>query len=86
MSDANRVGFGHRWDPCRAEMVQRRRTIAVSEPIGSSASFMAVLENVENSGTIELRGTHPGEAGTGKEVMARARSHQASPRRQPLPV
>jgi transcriptional regulator with GAF, ATPase, and Fis domain len=53
----------------------------VSEPIGSSASFMAVLENVRTVAPSNCAVLIQGETGTGKEVIARA-IHEASPRRQ----
>ena len=55
--------------------------MAVSEPIGSSASFMAVLENVRTVAPANCAVLIRGETGTGKEVIARA-IHEASPRRQ----
>jgi len=55
--------------------------MAVSEPIGSSASFMAVLENVRTVAPANCAVLIQGETGTGKEVIARA-IHEASPRRQ----
>src|SRR5579864_3198971 len=54
--------------------------MAVSEPIGSSASFMAVLENVRTVAPANCAVLIQGETGTGKEVIARA-IHEASPRR-----
>jgi formate hydrogenlyase transcriptional activator len=53
----------------------------VSVPIGSSASFMAVLENVRTVAPSNCAVLIQGETGTGKEVIARA-IHEASPRRQ----
>jgi formate hydrogenlyase transcriptional activator len=64
-----------------AEMVERRRTMAISELIGSSPSFMAVLENVTTVAPTNCTVLIRGETGTGKEVIARA-IHEASPRRQ----
>src|ERR1700746_1083315 len=55
--------------------------MAVSEPIGSSASFMAVLESVRTGAPAHCAVLTRGETGTGKEVIARA-IHEASPRRQ----
>jgi formate hydrogenlyase transcriptional activator len=55
--------------------------MAVSEPIGSSASFMAVLENVRTVAPANCAVLIRGETGTGKEVIARA-IHEASARRQ----
>jgi transcriptional regulator with GAF, ATPase, and Fis domain len=55
--------------------------MAVSEPIGSSASFMAVLESVRTVAPANCAVLIRGETGTGKEVIARA-IHEASPRRQ----
>ena len=55
--------------------------MAVSEPIGSSASFMAVLENVRTVAPAPCAVLIRGKTGTGKEVIARA-IHEASTRRQ----
>ena len=55
--------------------------MAISELIGSSASFMAVLENVRTVAPANCPVLIRGETGTGKEVIARA-IHDASPRRQ----
>jgi formate hydrogenlyase transcriptional activator len=64
-----------------ADMVEGRRTMAISELIGSSPSFMAVLENVTTVAPTNCAVLIRGETGTGKEVVARA-IHDASPRRQ----
>src|SRR5215468_5175091 len=58
----------------------RRRTMAMAELIGSSASFRDVLENVEMLAPVDSAVLIQGETGTGKEVVARA-IHEASPRR-----
>ena len=55
--------------------------MALSELIGSSPSFMAVLENVTTVAPTNCAVLIRGETGTGKEVIARA-IHDASPRRQ----
>jgi transcriptional regulator with GAF, ATPase, and Fis domain len=55
--------------------------MAISEVIGSSASFMAVLENVKTVAPAPCAVLIRGETGTGKEVIARA-IHEASSRRQ----
>jgi len=55
--------------------------MAISELIGSSPSFMAVLENVTTVAPTNCAVLIRGETGTGKEVIARA-IHDASPRRQ----
>jgi formate hydrogenlyase transcriptional activator len=53
--------------------------MALSELIGSSPSFMAVLENVTTVAPTNCAVLIRGETGTGKEVIARA-IHDASPR------
>src|SRR5579864_3476403 len=55
--------------------------MAVSEPIGSSASFMAVLESVRTVAPANCAVLIRGETGTGKEVIAQA-IHEESRRRQ----
>jgi transcriptional regulator with GAF, ATPase, and Fis domain len=55
--------------------------MAVTELIGSSHSFTAVLENVTTVARANCTVLIGGETGTGKEVIARA-IHDASPRRQ----
>ena len=55
--------------------------MAISELIGSNASFMAVLENVRTVAPANCAVLIRGETGTGKEVIARA-IHEASARRQ----
>ena len=64
-----------------AEMVEGRRAMALSELIGSSHSFTAVLEHVTTVAPTNCTVLIRGETGTGKEVIARA-IHDASPRRQ----
>src|SRR6201993_708238 len=55
--------------------------MALSELIGSSPSFMAVLENVTTVAPTNCAVLIRGETGTGKEVIARA-IHDASSRRR----
>src|ERR1700758_3766939 len=62
-------------------MVEGRRAMALSELIGSSDSFTAVLEQVTTVAPTNCTVLIRGETGTGKEVIARA-IHDASPRRQ----
>jgi formate hydrogenlyase transcriptional activator len=62
-------------------MVEGRRAMALSELIGSSHSFTAVLEQVTTVAPTNCSVLIRGETGTGKEVIARA-IHDASPRRQ----
>jgi formate hydrogenlyase transcriptional activator len=62
-------------------MAEGRRTMALSELIGSSHSFTAVLEQVTTVAPTNCTVLIRGETGTGKEVIARA-IHDASPRRQ----
>src|SRR5579862_2404787 len=61
-------------------MVEGRRAMALSELIGSSDSFTAVLEQVTTVAPTNCTVLIQGETGTGKEVIARA-IHDASPRR-----
>jgi transcriptional regulator with GAF, ATPase, and Fis domain len=58
-----------------------RQAMAISEVIGSSASFMAVLESVRTVAPAPCAVLIRGETGTGKEVIARA-IHEVSTRRQ----
>src|SRR5579863_6167003 len=62
-------------------MVEGRRAMALSELIGSSHSFTAVLEQVTTVAPTNCTVLIRGETGTGKEVIARA-IHDTSPRRQ----
>jgi transcriptional regulator with GAF, ATPase, and Fis domain len=64
-----------------AEMAEGRRTTALSELIGSSHSFTAVLEHVTTVAPTNCTVLIRGETGTGKEVIARP-IHDASPRWQ----
>jgi len=54
--------------------------MATFEPIGSSARFRAVLNDVTRVATVDCSVLLLGETGTGKEVIARA-IHDGSPRR-----
>jgi formate hydrogenlyase transcriptional activator len=53
----------------------------ISDLIGSSAKFQAVLEDVETVASADCAVLVRGETGTGKEVIAKC-IHDASPRRQ----
>ena len=53
----------------------------VSDLIGSSAKFLAVLDHIDMVGPVDSAVLIHGETGTGKEVIARA-IHEASPRRK----
>jgi formate hydrogenlyase transcriptional activator len=61
--------------------LERRKTMAVSDLIGSSAKFRALLEDIEMVAPANCAVLIQGETGTGKEVIARA-IHEASPRRK----
>src|SRR5580700_1774285 len=76
-SDAIKVPFA----VIGAEMAEGRRTMALSELIGSSQNFTAVLEHVTTVAPTNCTVLIRGETGTGKEVIARA-IHDASPRWQ----
>src|ERR1022692_1323315 len=54
--------------------------MAISEMIGSSPKFRAVLDDIEMVAPVDSAVLIQGETGTGKEVIARA-IHEASPRR-----
>jgi transcriptional regulator with GAF, ATPase, and Fis domain len=55
--------------------------MAMSDLIGSSASFRALLDNVDMVAPVDSAVLIQGETGTGKELIARA-IHEASPRRK----
>ena len=55
--------------------------MAISELIGSSPKFQAVLEAINMVASADCSVLVQGETGTGKEVIAQA-IHDASPRRQ----
>jgi formate hydrogenlyase transcriptional activator len=80
MFDANRNRLGH--NSTLSEVAARnQKIVALPELIGSSPSFMAVLENVAIVAPTNCGVLIRGETGTGKEVIARA-IHDASSRRQ----
>src|SRR5262245_60722372 len=56
-------------------------TMALSDFIGSSATFRALLDDAEMVAAVDSAVLIQGETGTGKEVFARA-IHEASPRRK----
>src|ERR1022692_5223750 len=55
--------------------------MAISEMIGSSPKFRAVLDEINMVAPVDCAVLVRGETGTGKEVIAQA-IHDASPRRQ----
>lgn len=55
--------------------------MSISDLIGSSAKFRALLDNVDVVAPVDSAVLIQGETGTGKEVIARA-IHEASPRRK----
>ena len=63
------------------EELDRASDEAMSDPIGCSPQFRAVLEAVRTVAPADCAVLLQGETGTGKEVIARA-IHDASPRRQ----
>src|SRR5579863_1319473 len=80
MFDANRNRLGH--NSTLSEVAARnQKIVAFPHLIGSSPSFMAVLENVAIVAPTNCGVLIRGETGTGKEVIARA-IHDASPRWQ----
>jgi len=80
MFDANRNRLGH--NSTLSEVAARnQKIVAFPDLIGSSPSFMAVLENVAIVAPTNCGVLIRGETGTGKEVIARA-IHDASSRRQ----
>src|SRR5271170_7363585 len=62
-------------------VLSRSRYMAISELIGSSPKFRAVLNEIEMVAAADCAVLLRGETGTGKEVIAKA-IHDASPRRQ----
>jgi formate hydrogenlyase transcriptional activator len=59
----------------------RRLTMFVSDLIGSSATFRALLDKIDLVAPVNSAVLIQGETGTGKEVIARA-IHEAGPRRK----
>src|SRR5499427_8296802 len=59
----------------------RRMTMAISDLIGNSTRFNALLDDVSMVAPVDSAVLIQGETGTGKEVIARA-IHEASPRRR----
>jgi formate hydrogenlyase transcriptional activator len=55
--------------------------MAISDLIGSSSTFRALISNIELVGPIDSAVLLQGETGTGKEVVARA-IHESGPRRR----
>jgi len=55
--------------------------MAISDLIGSSSRFRALVSNIELVGAIDSAVLLQGETGTGKEVVARA-IHESGPRRR----
>jgi formate hydrogenlyase transcriptional activator len=80
MFDANRNRLGHH-STLSEVAVRNQKIVTFPDLIGSSPSFMAVLENVTIAAPTNCGVLIRGETGTGKEVIARA-IHDASSRRQ----
>jgi formate hydrogenlyase transcriptional activator len=80
MFNANRDGLGRHSDNNVVRMITERNP-AISELIGSSPNFLAVLEDLRTVAPVDCAVLIQGETGTGKEVIARA-IHDASARRQ----
>src|ERR1700730_6272096 len=80
MFNANRGGLDRHSDNNVVRMITERNS-AISELIGSSPNFLAVLEDVRTVAPVNCAVLIRGETGTGKEVIARA-IHDASARRQ----
>src|SRR4051812_32954733 len=59
----------------------RSKQLLISDLIGSSSKFRAVLEDVETVASADCAVLIRGETGTGKEVIAKA-IHDVSPRRR----
>jgi formate hydrogenlyase transcriptional activator len=59
----------------------RRLTMAISDLIGTSAKFSALLDDINMVAPVDSAVLIQGETGTGKEVIAQA-IHDASPRRR----
>jgi transcriptional regulator with GAF, ATPase, and Fis domain len=59
---------------------RKKATMAITNLIGSSAKFRAVLKNIDLLASVDSTVMIQGETGTGKELVARA-IHEASPRR-----
>ena len=55
--------------------------MAISDLIGSSSGFRALISDIELVGSIDSAVLIQGETGTGKEVVARA-IHDSGPRRR----
>ncbi len=66
---------------CLPLMAGKDKTMPISDLIGSSSSFRAVLEDVRTVASADCAVLIQGETGTGKELIAQA-IHDASPRRQ----
>jgi len=63
------------------ELFSKEKTMAMSDLIGSSPKFRALLEEINMVAPVDSAVLVRGETGTGKEVVAQA-IHAASPRRQ----
>jgi transcriptional regulator with GAF, ATPase, and Fis domain len=63
------------------ELFSKEKTMAMSDLIGSSPKFRALLEEINMVAPVDSAVLVRGETGTGKEVVAHA-IHAASPRRQ----
>src|SRR4051794_6842615 len=80
MLEASRDGLSRHSDNAGLRVVAERSS-AISELIGSSPNFSAVLEDVRTVAPVDCPVLIRGETGTGKELIARA-IHDASARRQ----
>src|SRR5258706_6940561 len=80
MLNTNRGGLDRHSDNAGSKVVTYR-TPAISGLIGSSPSFLAVVEQLGTVAPVDCAVLIQGETGTGNEVIARA-IHDASARRQ----
>src|SRR6476660_3399149 len=62
-------------------LLSEGNTMAISDLIGSSTTFRALLDKVEMVAPVDSAVLLQGETGTGKEVIAQA-IHEAGPRRR----
>src|SRR5271167_3338190 len=82
-SYTNRLNPQICWEPLSGLSVAnstRSRMMSISNLVGSSEKFRAVLDLVDKVATVDSAVLVRGETGTGKEVIAQA-IHDASPRR-----
>jgi formate hydrogenlyase transcriptional activator len=82
MNHGSRITGIEEWfGPSSGAATERSTTMGISDLIGSSAKFRAVLDELKMVGPVDSAVLVRGETGTGKELIARA-IHEASPRRQ----